>query len=161
GLLPGLLMVILVAAYAMLRGQAAKVPRHEFELKEALQSTWEAKWELVIPGLVIVSMFTGLATPVEASGLALIAAVLVETLVFRDLKPFTELPRVLARAGTLTGAVLILLGIAMGLTSYLVDAEVPRAVVAWTTHHIRSPWLFLLVLNAVLLLVGSIVEIYA
>jgi tripartite ATP-independent transporter DctM subunit len=145
----------------MLKGQRAKVPRHAFVLKEALLATWESKWELAIPTLVVVSMLGALATPVEAAGLSLIASVLVETVVFRDLHPIRVLPKVLARAGTLVGAVLILLGVAMGLTSYLVDAEVPRAVVNWTTQHIRSPWLFLLVLNGVLLMVGSVVEIYA
>jgi tripartite ATP-independent transporter DctM subunit len=161
GLVPGLLMVVLIAGYAVFCGAKAQVPRHRFELKEALRATWETKWELAIPVLVVVSLMGALATPVEASGLALIAAILVETAVFRDLHPLKELPQVLARAGTLTGAVLILLGVAMGLTSYLVDEEVPRAVVDWTTAHIQSPWVFILVLNVVLLVVGSIVEIYA
>jgi len=161
GLLPGLLMVVLVAGYAVIKGAMAKVPRHGFQLKQALKATWDAKWELAIPVLVVVSMMGAFATPVEASGLALIAAIIVETAVLKDLHPLKGLPSVLARAGTLTGAVLILLGVAMGLTSYLVDAEVPRAVVDWTTAHIKSPWLFLLVLNVVLLVVGSIVEIYA
>jgi C4-dicarboxylate transporter, DctM subunit len=161
GLLPGLLMVVLIAGYAVIQGVISKVPRHKFVLGDALRFTWEAKWELAIPVLIVVSLMGAFATPVEASGLALIAAIIVETAVLRDLHPLKQLPAVLAKAGTLTGAVLILLGVAMGLTSYLVDAEVPRAVVDWTTTHIRSPWLFLLVLNVVLLVVGSIVEIYA
>jgi C4-dicarboxylate transporter DctM subunit len=193
GLLPGLLMVVLVAGYALFSGQRFKVPRHRFHPWEAVLTLWEAKWELFVPALVVVSLFMALATPVEAAGLSLLAAILVETVVLKfenwglrkvfargtsaaarkiqgylsdqapriEPLPFRGVFTVLARAGTLTGAVLILLGVAMGLTSYLVDAEVPRAVVDWTTAHIKSPWLFLLVLNAVLLVVGSIVEIYA
>ena len=161
GLVPGVLMMLLVAGYAVIKGRAAKVPRHAFVLREALAATWEAKWELAIPGLVVVTMMGALATPVEASGLALTAAVLVELFVMKGFARFSDLLKVLAKAGTLVGAVLILLGVAMGLTSYLVDAEVPRAVVGWTTTHIHSPWLFLLALNATLLMVGSIVEIYA
>jgi len=68
---------------------------------------------------------------------------------------------VLATASTLVGSVIILLGVAMGLSSWLVDAEIPTTLLDWTTTHIKSPWLFLLVLNVGLLLLGSVLEIYA
>lgn len=161
GLFPGLLMLGLVAAYAMWQGARAKTPRHPFVLQEALAATWEAKWELAIPVVVVSAIFGGWATMVEAAALAVIGAVIVECLVFRDLHPVRELPGTLVRAATLVGAVVILLGVAMGLTSWLVDAEIPGALLAWTQEHIESPLVFLLVLNVVLLVVGSILEIYA
>ena len=161
GLVPGVLMMLLIAGYAILTGRAAKVPRHPFVLKEALVSIWEAKWELAIPALVVITMMGALATPVEASGLALTAAVLVELFVMKGFKSVGELLKVLAKAGTLVGAVLMLLGVAMGLTYYLVDADVQHQVVDWSVRHIHSPHLFLLALNVLLLLVGSTVEIFA
>lgn len=161
GLFPGLLMLALIAGYAMWRGHRAKTPRQPFVPKEALAAAWEAKWELAIPALVVTSIFTGWATMVESAALAVVAAVVVECLVFRDLHPLRELPGTLVRAATLVGAVVILLGVAMGLTSWLVDAEIPARLLAWTQGHISSPLVFLLALNVVLLVVGSILEIYA
>jgi C4-dicarboxylate transporter DctM subunit len=161
GLFPGLLMLALVAVYAMWQGHRAETPRQPFVLREALAATWEAKWELAIPAVVVTAIFTGWATMVEAAAVAVGVAVVVECGIFRDLSLTRELPGTLVRAATLVGAVVILLGVAMGLTSWLVDAEIPAALLAWTQQHIESPWAFLLVLNAVLLVVGSVLEIYA
>jgi len=161
GLLPGLLMVILVALMGMVVGIRRHAPRQPFHLGEAGRAFWQAKWELAIPTLVVSSVFTGFATLVEAAALSLILAIVSQAAVFRDLRLRHELPEVLIRGSALVGAVILLLGMAMGLTSYLVDAEVPAAVLAWTKAHIHSPVVFLLVLNAVLLVLGSVLEIYS
>ncbi len=161
GLVPGLLMIALVAAYGIAVGVRAKVPRHPFDGKAALRSLWAAKWDLGLPLLVIVAVVSGFATVVEASGIAAAYALLVETVVFRELRPIRDVPRVMAEAATLVGAVLILLGVALGLTSYFVDAQIPEALLAWVTAHIHSPELFLLALNGLLLVLGSVLEIYS
>jgi TRAP-type C4-dicarboxylate transport system permease large subunit len=85
----------------------------------------------------------------------------VECVVIRDLHPTRELPGVLLKAGALMGAVLLLLSIAMGLTSYLVDAQIPARLLLWVTTHIHSKALFLLALNVILLVLGSVLEIYS
>jgi TRAP-type C4-dicarboxylate transport system permease large subunit len=71
------------------------------------------------------------------------------------------MPRVMAQSAVLVGAVVILLGVALGLTSYLVDAQIPEALVEWVKKHFHSPWAFLLALNGMLLVLGSVFEIYA
>lgn len=161
GLLPGLLLVVLVAAVGVVVGIRYKAPIQPFSLREAGAALWEAKWELAIPFIVLAAIFTGFATLVEAAALAFLLALFAECVLFRDLHWRKQLPETLARAGTLIGAVIILLGMAMGLTSYLVDAEIPAKALEWTQRHIQSPWLFLLALNAVLLVLGSVLEIYA
>lgn len=161
GLVPGLVMVVLVAVMGMVVGARRRAPRQALDLKEAGRAFLLAKWELAIPALVLASVFTGLATLVEAAALALVLAVVSQVAVFKDLALRRELPAVLARGAALVGAVILLLGMAMGLTSYLVDAEVPAAVLAWTRAHIQSPVVFLLALNAVLLVLGSVLEIYS
>ena len=161
GFLPGLVMLALVAGYGMVIGAKEKTVRTPFDLKTAGRALWDAKWELLIPVLVIASIFTGLATLVESAAVAVVAAVIVECFVFKDLHPTRQLPVTIHRGATLLGAVLILLGVAMGLTSWLVDAEIPAALLDWTKEHIDSPLVFLLVLNVVLLVIGSVLEIYA
>jgi tripartite ATP-independent transporter DctM subunit len=161
GLLPGLLMMGMVAAYGVYMGIKHKIPRQQFKAGEATRGLWEAKWDLGLPLLVVATVATGFGTIVEASALGCAYALIVEMGVFRTIHPTKDLPRVLVTATTLVGAVVILLGIAMGLSSWLVDAEIPTLLLDWTTEHVKSPWVFLLALNVGLLIVGSVLEIYA
>lgn len=161
GFLPGLLLVLVVALFGLGVGLYCKTPRIPFRAKEIVLSLWETKWELSIPIIVVAAIFTGFATMVEAAALALLAAILSQSFVFKELHWREKLPETLSRGGALVGAVIILLGVAMGLTSYLVDAEIPAALMTWTKAHVHSRLVFLLGLNAALLLLGSVLEIYA
>ena len=161
GLLPGLLMIVLVAAYGVWVGVRNAAPRQPFHPREAIAALWDAKWDLGLPTLVVVAVGTGFATIVEAAALAAAYSLVVELLVFRSIHPLRDLPRVLVHASTLVGSVVILLGTALGLTSWFVDAELPTRLVEWMTAHVHSPALFLLMLNAVLLVLGSVLEIYS
>lgn len=161
GLAPGLLMMAMVAAYGIVTGVRHKVPRQRFQPKEAFSGLWGAKWDLGLPVLVVATVASGFGTVVEASALGCAYALFVEMVVFRTIHPRKDLPRVLVTAATLVGAVVMLLGIAMGLSSWLVDAEVPTLLLEWTTTHVKSPWVFLLALNVGLLIFGSVLEIYA
>ncbi len=160
GLIPGMLLVILVAAYGIKVGLRLDEPRQPFSWREAFAATWGAKWELSLPLLVIVLFGTGRASIVEASAAACLYAVVIECFVARD-TPLRQLPSVLVKAGSLVGAVLLLLSIAMGLTSYLVDAEIPGQLLEWVKTHIHSQVVFLLALNLILLVLGSVLEIYS
>jgi tripartite ATP-independent transporter DctM subunit len=161
GLLPGLLMIAMVAGYGIWVGVRHHVPRQPFHPGEALAGLWQAKWDLGLPAIVIAAVASGYATVVEAAALGCAYALVVEMAVFRAIHPWRDLPRVLATASTLVGSVIILLGVAMGLSSWLVDAEIPTALLEWTRAHIESQWGFLLALNVGLLLLGSVLEIYA
>lgn len=161
GLLPGLLLILIVALYGVAMGKKVDSPRQAFSATEALKAGWDAKWELSVPIMVVVLFATGLATMVEAAAFAFAYAIVVECFVTRDIHPLRDLPGVLVKAGVLCGAVLILLASAMGLTSYLVDAQIPDALLSAVRTHIHSQVMFLLVLNVVLLILGSVLEIYS
>jgi tripartite ATP-independent transporter DctM subunit len=161
GLLPGLLLVVIVALYGIYVGSKTQTERQPFSLRETLASGWEAKWELSVPVIVIVLFSSGFATMVEAAGIAFAYAVVIECFITRDIHPVRDLPKVLVDAGVLCGAVLILLASALGLTGWLVDAQIPDALLAAVKAHISSPYVFLLVLNGVLLVLGSVLEIYS
>ena len=152
---------MLVAAYGVTVGMKSGAPRQPFRPKEALRAFWDAKWDLGLPALVVVAVATGFATVVEAAALAAAYSLVVELWVFRSIHPLRDLPRVLVHASALVGSVLILLGAALGLSSWFVDAEVPTRLVEWMTTHVHSPALFLLMLNGVLLVLGSVLEIYS
>ncbi len=162
GLLPGLLLVGMTAWWGIrtgpARGQAGRQP---FVLREAWSAAWGAKWELLVPVVALGSLFGGFATPVEAASITACYTFLVVCVLHRDLRVGRDLLRVVKECGILMGGVLLILGVALGFTHYLIDAEIPDLAVAWATGTIHSKWIFLLLLNLVLLIVGGLVEIYA
>jgi tripartite ATP-independent transporter DctM subunit len=161
GLGPGVLMVVLTAWWGIRRQPKEYPDRPVFDPAEARRAIWEAKWELLLPLVAMGALFGGFATPVEAAAVTAGYALLVTTVIHRDLHPFKGLPPVITECGLLVGGVLLILGVALGFTHYLIDAQVPDRMVEWSTHAIKSKWLFLLGLNVVLLFVGGLIEIYA
>jgi len=161
GFVPGLSLVLLVSLYGMYQGYKAKAPRQRLQWKEAREAVWAAKWDIVVPVVVMGSFLSGVATIVESAAIGAAYALIVELTVFRNVHPFRDLPAALLNAASLVGAVVVLLGVALGLTNYLVEAEVPTKLVEWVQAHIHSRWVFLLVLNVGLLVLGSVLEIYS
>lgn len=161
GLIPGILLVVLTAIYGIVVGRRVERKKTPFALREVAASTWAAKWELLLPVVIIALFATGTATMLETAAAALAYTVMVECFITRDIKLFSALPDALLKSGALMGAVLILLAVAMGLTNYLVDAMIPDAILSWVQTHITSPMVFLLALNVLLLILGSVLEIYS
>lgn len=161
GLLPGALMIAMVAAYAIRVGARVQTRRQAFSWAELGRATWESKWELSLPPLVVGLFASGWLSMVETAAAALAYAIAIECFFTRDLHPLRSLPAALVKSSVLTGSVLILLSAAMGITSYIVDAQIPEQLVAWVRTHIHSPILFLLALNALLIVVGCLVDIFS
>jgi tripartite ATP-independent transporter DctM subunit len=162
GLLPGILLVALTAWWGVRRQPRDAVKDlRKFDVREGFHAIWDAKWELLLPVVALYALFGGFATPVEAAALTAGFALFITTVVHRDLHPFKDVPRVMTECGLLVGGVLVILGVALGFTHYLVEAQIPDQLVEWSTHAIKSKWLFLLGLNVVLILIGGLIEIYA
>ncbi len=173
GILPAVVMLIATACWGVFvqghgkagAGKEDAGPAFNggpaFDYREAWAAVGEAKWELLMPVVALAALFGGFATPVEAAALTALYALCIETLVYRDLKLTTGLPRVMAESGLLIGGVLLVQGVALGFTNYLVDAEIMAHAADWATGSIHSRWLFLLALNLFLLVIGCLMEIYA
>lgn len=161
GVVPGMLLVLLVAAWGVSQAPILEGARPLFNAAEAGRAAWDAKWELLVPIVAFVALFSGLATPVEAAAATALYAFTVETLVYRDLHLLRDVPRVIADAGVLVGGVLLILGVALGFTNYLAFAEVPAHAVEWVTASVHSKWMFLLLLNLFLIVVGMLMDIYS
>jgi C4-dicarboxylate transporter DctM subunit len=154
GIGPGALMVGAICAYGVYKGIAGGVERPRFDPGEALAALWAAKWELLVPVVALFGIFGGFSTLTEAAAVTVVYVLIVETVIHRDLRPTRDLLPVLVKSATLVGGVFVILGVAMGLTNYLVDAEIPAQAAIWVKTHIDSPFLFLLALNFFLLVVG-------
>jgi tripartite ATP-independent transporter DctM subunit len=161
GLLPGFLLLSLVVVWGMREGARSGTRRQPFRVGEALAALNAGKWELLMPVLVLVAIFGGFATLVEGAALTALYAFVTQTFVLRDLSLRRDLPRVLHESIVLVGGVLVILGAAMGLSSYMVDAQVPARLVEWTRAHVHSPLVFLLALNVFLLVVGCLMDIFS
>ncbi|HVP34946.1 MAG TPA: TRAP transporter large permease subunit [Steroidobacteraceae bacterium] len=160
-LLPALLIVTAVALWGMRRDPRSAAGLRPFEARRAWRAICLAKWDLALPLVVFGSLFGGFATPVEAAALTALYVLTVETLVHPGLRGWRHLSDVASECGALVGGVLLILGVALALTNYLVDVEWPSRAVEWATHAIHSRWLFLLALNVLLLLVGCVMEIWS
>ncbi len=160
-LVPGALLVAAVAAWAAWSGWSTGARRTPFDGPEALAAAWEAKWELLLPVVVLGSMLTGTATLVEAAALSVVYTTLVACVIHREIGIVRDLPRVTVECATLLGGFLIILSVALGFTNYLVIAEVPDHLLEWAGARITSPVVFLLALNLFLLVVGALMDIYS
>jgi tripartite ATP-independent transporter DctM subunit len=160
GLAPAALMLGIVAAWGVWRQPRVAVRAAPFSWPRVRAAALAAKWELSLPVVPVLVLASGLATPVEAAAATALYAFVIVAVVHRDLSLADDLPRVMAECGLLIGGILLVLGVALGLTNYLVDAEVPDRLVEWVRGAISSPWAFLLALNAVLLAAGCVMDIY-
>ncbi len=161
GILPGIVLLALTAALGIWQAPKDESKRQPFDARELGRALWSAKWELMLPVVAFVGLFGGFATAVETAALTALYAFFIQVVIYRDLKIFKDVPRVMTECGMLIGGVLLILGVALGFTSYLVDAQVPDKLADWAATNVHSQWLFLLGLNIVLIIVGGLIEIYA
>jgi tripartite ATP-independent transporter DctM subunit len=159
--LPGILLVLLVAGWGLRDGLRAGASRVPFRAREAAAAAWESKWELLLPVTLLGSYFAGYATLVEAAALTVLVAFVIECFVHRELSVRRDLPRIAVECGTLVGGFLIILGVALGFTNYLILEEIPMRALDFVRAHIESPLLFLLALNGFLIVVGGLMDIYS
>ena len=160
GLIPGTLLVAFVAGWAIFRGEKERIKLRSFQWDSTVKCLWIAKWELIIPILILYGVFGGFTTLVETAAITVVYILIIETLIYRDL-PLNSLPKIVVDCATLVGGVLIILGVAMGVTSYLVDAQIPMHLLSWVKETISSKYIFLFLLNGLLLLVGCMMDIFS
>jgi tripartite ATP-independent transporter DctM subunit len=160
GIVPGIVMLGLLAALGVREGIALRVPTHKFRWHEAGAAAWSAKWEILLPVFIVGSLVIG-ATTSESAALAALYALIVQRFIHRDLPSFTDVIRAVGNSVALSGGVLIILAVAAGFTNYLITANVPAQLSEWTQANVHSKWVFLLGLNAVLIIVGGLMDIFS
>ena len=161
GIVPGILLVVLVAAWGVREGRVTGAGRHAFGWPELRAALWVAKWELSIPFVVLGVLFSGFATLVETAAFTALYAAVIQGLIHRDFSLGRGLHQAFSECVVLVGGVLVILGVAVGFTAYLNDANVPGLIVEWADAHVGSRLLFLLGLNLFLLLVGCVMDIFS
>jgi tripartite ATP-independent transporter DctM subunit len=138
----------------------ASAPRPTADLRAALAAAWAARWEILAPLVAIGSLVSGIATPTESAALTAAYALLTQAVAHRELD-WPLLRRCLADCAQVIGGVMVILGMALGLTNYLVDAGIPDAAVEWVQQALPNKFAFLVALNVFLFMAGALMEIYA
>ncbi|HMB56311.1 MAG TPA: TRAP transporter large permease subunit [Arenimonas sp.] len=160
GLMPGSLMILVLALHAMWVGRRLPKATQGFDAGELWSALKDAKWELPLPLIVLGGIYSGKFAASEAAAVTTLYVLIVTVLIKKEIK-WQKLPDLMAEAMRLVGAILIILGAAGALSNWLVDQEVPNHLFDFSRQHVHSAGMFLLLLNGVLLLVGMFIDIFS
>lgn len=161
GILPGLLLVAALAVYCVRKGIAARVPRTPFSWLNVWIAVRAAAWEIPLPIIIIGGIYGGIFTATEAAAITAFYVFVVEVFVYRDLSLTRDVPRVMRESMLLVGAIIVIIGSALGLTNYLIIEEVPQKLFEFIQSYVSSKAVFLILLNVFLLIVGMMMDIFS
>jgi C4-dicarboxylate transporter, DctM subunit len=161
GILPGILVVVVLAVYGGFVGARAGFTKVPFEWKRAWAAFWVTKWEVAIPVVLLAGMGTGVLRIHEASVFTAVYVLFIEVVIYRDINIRRDLPRVVIESMTLVGAILTIMACAVGFTGWMIQAEIPMRLLDWMQSVITTQFIFMIVLNIFLIFIGMIMEIFA
>lgn len=160
GVLPGLLMIFLLAGYSIHVARRAKVATQKFALPLLGKALREAIWEVPLPVIVLGGIYSGFFAISEAAAVTAMYVLVVEVFIYREV-PLKNLLAVMRKSMTLVGGIIVILGASLASTNYLIDQEVPMKLFAFISAHISSKLTFLILLNIFLLVLGCILDIFS
>lgn len=161
GILPGLLLIVILSIYAVRQDILGPTVKKAFSFHDVIISVKEAIWELPISVIIIGGIYGGFITAVEASALTAFYVFVIEFWVIKDLSFKKDIVHVVRDSVQLVGGILIILSVSMGLTAYLIDAQIPQHLLASIQRLISSKIVFLLLLNIFLLITGALLDIFS
>ena len=160
GLLPGMLMLALLFAWSLWRNRGIRTPFAELSWRDALGALRESKWELPLPFLVLGGIYGGVFAVSEAAAITALYVVITEVFILREVK-FRSLAAVMRDSMVVVGGILVILGMSLASTNYLIDAQVPTKLFDLMRRLVSSPVTFLVLLNVFLLLLGTMLDIFS
>jgi tripartite ATP-independent transporter DctM subunit len=161
GIIPGLLMVIMLSLYSIRKGSVSSVAKTEFSFGYVLKTLRDMVWEVPLPFIIIGGIYSGFFTVTEAASICAFYVLIVEVFIYREIKLFRDIPRIMRESMILVGGILIILGSALGLTNYLIDQQVPMKILDFMKEFITNKYVFLILLNIFLLIVGCLMDIFS
>lgn len=160
GILPGFVMLVMLSGWSIWVNRSNRKPLSSFSLKEVGGALWETIWELPLPIVVLGGIYSGFFAVSEAAAVTAMYVFFVEVIVHREIK-FTDLPRVIRESMVLVGGILIILGVSLASTNYMIEAEVPQRLLAFVAELVSSQASFLILLLVFLLILGAILDIFS
>ncbi len=155
---PGILMGSILIGYSFYQGIVDKVPTSPFKFSKLVEATRDGFWALLFPLLILGGIYGGIFNAVEASAISVVYAILVEVWLHRALK-LKDVPSIFGETGVFLGSFLVIMVMALALGEFLEKEEIPAQMVEWIQAKDLARWQFLLLLNAMLLAVGMMMDI--
>ena len=160
GILPALLMIVLLTVYSLWSNRDAEIVKGEFNKADALSAIKAARWEIPMPFIVLGGIYSGFFAVSEAAAVTAFYVILVEVVIHREVS-IRALPGVIRDAMTMVGGILLILGVSLAFTNFLIDAEIPQLLFEWISTYVSDKITFLILLNIVLLILGALLDIFS
>ncbi|MFK8051745.1 MAG: TRAP transporter large permease [Woeseiaceae bacterium] len=160
GVLPGFLMLVMLAGYSLWANRGQRQTLTRFSWKNVGAALRESAWELPLPIVVLGGIYSGYFAVSEAAAVTALYAVIVEVLILREI-PFSRLPGIMRESMLLVGGILVILGVSLASTNVMIDAGVPQQLLAWISGFVDGQVSFLLLLLLFLLVLGAILDIFS
>ena len=161
GIIPGLMMIVILGLYSLNKSRAFKTDSYQFNAREAISAIRESVWEVPLPFIIIAGIYSGSFTVPEAAVVTVVYIIFISVWINNDLNLQSDIPRLMKESMILAGTIIIILGTAMGFTSYLVDQQIPTQVLDFINQHIDDKLTFLIILNVFLLTAGCLMDIFS
>lgn len=160
GIFPGLLMLIMLAGWCLWRNREIRTPLDQFSWRDVGAAAWEAKWEIPLPIVVLGGIYSGYFAVSEAAAVTALYVLIVDVFILREI-PLPQLPKIMREAMVLVGGILIILGVSLASTNYMIDADVPEKLFQFIDSYVSGQLTFLLLLIIFLLILGAILDIFS
>ncbi len=161
GLIPGFLLIIILSVYALTQAPPVAQQKVSFSWKLFGNAIKDVAWEIPIPGMILLFILKGIITINEAAVITAIYVFIVEFFIKKDLSIKKNLLPIIQESMVMVGGILIIMGMALGLTNYLIDEEIPMKLFEWIEVYISSKLVFLILLNLFLIVVGCMMDIFS
>ena len=160
GVMPGFLMLLMLSAYSVWKNRALRVPMSDFSWKEVRSAAREAAWEIPLPIVVLGGIYSGYFAISEAAAVTALYVLVVDMLILREI-PFRKLPGIMRESMVLVGGILVILGMSLASTNYMIDAGIPQKLLEYVSVLVTSQLTFLLLLLVFLLILGALLDIFS
>lgn len=161
GVIPGIILILALSLYSIQKGISVKVEKESFSPGRLITSVREAAFEIPLPLIILGGIYGGFFTVSEAAAITAFYVLVVEVFIYKDLHLFRDIPRIIKESMLLVGGILIILGTALGLTNYLIDQQIPMKLLALMKTFVTNKYVFLILLNIFLLIVGCLMDIFS
>jgi len=161
GAVPGIIEIVVLAIYSIYIASKFKVERTNFSISDCIISLKKSFWELPIPLIILIGIYGGLFTASEAASVIAFYVFIVEVFIYKDISIKKDLVKIIKESMLLVGGIFIIIGVALGLTNFMIDQELPILLLEWVKKYISSKITFLIILNIFLLVVGALLDIFS
>jgi len=160
GLLPGFLMLVILAGYSVWKNRAIRTPLSDFSWREVRAATRESIWEIPLPIIVLGGIYSGYFAISEAAAVTALYVLIIDVFILKEV-PLRKLRSIVRESMILVGGIMMILGVSRASTNFMIDAGVPQQLLHWISGFVTSEFAFMVMLLVFLLILGAILDVFS